>query len=179
MPEEITAEKRDDPPGASFSERQLGGRDGISVGAGDPTSSSGKEQAQHLDDEFSSSGKAHTRPVPMGSGGGGDGGSAPGEGNPVERGGGGGRGSRGRWVVTMMVPGRKLWDSSPAMMSQYKRFRRSRQDPKIARDQVCGTYTTKIKPLPFNSEVAVFLDAALPSPTTMRENCMDPRSGTE
>jgi len=37
----------------------------------------------------------------------------------------------------MMVPGRKLWDSSPAMVSQHKRFRRSRQNPKIARDQVC------------------------------------------
>lgn len=42
----------------------------------------------------------------------------------------------GRWVVTMMVPGRKLWGSSPAMVSQYKRFRRSRQEPKIAKDQV-------------------------------------------
>lgn len=45
--------------------------------------------------------------------------------------------SNGKWVVTMMVPGHKLWGSSPAMMSQYKRFRRSRQDPRIARDQVC------------------------------------------
>lgn len=51
----------------------------------------------------------------------------------------GGRVAKGRWVATMMVPGRKLWDSSPAMMSQYKRHRRSRQDPKIARDQVRGT----------------------------------------
>lgn len=48
----------------------------------------------------------------------------------------GGRVSKGKWVVTMMVPGRKLWGSSPAMVSQYKRFRRSRQAPKIARDQV-------------------------------------------
>lgn len=44
--------------------------------------------------------------------------------------------SDGKWVVTMMVPGRKLWGSSPAMLSQYKRFRRSRQEPQIARDQV-------------------------------------------
>lgn len=66
----------------------------------------------------------------------------PALGNHSERGGGGGGGggrvAKGRWVATMMVPGRKLWDSSPAMMSQYKRFRRSRQDPKIARDQVRG-----------------------------------------
>ncbi|CAM9717536.1 unnamed protein product, partial [Ectocarpus sp. 13 AM-2016] len=56
----------------------------------------------------------------------------------------GGRCAKGRWVATMMVPGRKLWDSSPAMMSQYKRFRRSRQDPKIARDQLClGVFDTK------------------------------------
>lgn len=48
------------------------------------------------------------------------------------------RRAKGKWVVTMMVPGRKLWGSSPAMMSQYKRFRRSRQNPKIARDQVCS-----------------------------------------
>lgn len=52
----------------------------------------------------------------------------------------GGRVAKGRWVATMMVPGRKLWDSSPAMMSQYKRHRRSRQDPKIARDQVRDTF---------------------------------------
>lgn len=50
--------------------------------------------------------------------------------------------SNGKWVVTMMVPGRKLWGSSPAMVSQYKRFRRSRQDPRIARDQVCLCVTT-------------------------------------
>ncbi|CBN77134.1 hypothetical protein Esi_0036_0099 [Ectocarpus siliculosus] len=59
-------------------------------------------------------------------------------------GGGGGQSAKGRWVATMMVPGRKLWDSSPAMMSQYKRFRRSRQDPKIARDQLyLGVFETK------------------------------------
>lgn len=51
-------------------------------------------------------------------------------------GGGSGRVGKGRWVVTMMVPGRKLWGSSPAVLSQYKRFRRSSQQPKIARDQV-------------------------------------------
>lgn len=49
---------------------------------------------------------------------------------------GSGRVAKGRWVVTMMVPGRKLWGSSPAVLSQYKRFRRSSQQPKIARDQV-------------------------------------------
>lgn len=75
--------------------------------------------------------KKQTNRIGSGGGGGGPGG---GESNPTE--GGGGRVTTGRWVVTMMVPGRKLWDSSPAMMSQYKRFRRSRQDPKIARDQV-------------------------------------------
>lgn len=72
-----------------------------------------------------------------GSGSGGGGGSIPGRNNPVGGKSGGGRVSKGRWVATMMVPGRKLWDSSPAMMSQHKRFRRSRQNPKIARDQVC------------------------------------------
>lgn len=56
--------------------------------------------------------------------------------NAAGTGGGDGRVAKGRWVVTMMVPGRKLWESSPAMVSQYKRFRRSRQEPKIARDQV-------------------------------------------
>lgn len=49
---------------------------------------------------------------------------------------GSGQVAKGRWVVTMMVPGRKLWGSSPAVLSQYKRFRRSSQQPKIARDQV-------------------------------------------
>lgn len=79
---------------------------------------------------------------------GGGGESGGGESNRTEGEGGGDRVSMGRWVVTMMVPGRKLWDSSPAMMSQYKRFRRSRQDPKIARDQVCGTaYNLQVPPL--------------------------------
>ncbi|CAM9262801.1 unnamed protein product, partial [Hapterophycus canaliculatus] len=59
-------------------------------------------------------------------------------------GGSGGRVAKGRWVATMMVPGRKLWDSSPAMMSQYKRHRRSRQEPRIARDQLyLGVFATK------------------------------------
>ena len=40
------------------------------------------------------------------------------------------------WVVTMMVQGRKLWESSPAVRSKYKRFCRTRQDTKIARNQV-------------------------------------------
>lgn len=70
---------------------------------------------------------------------------AGGSGSPrkLTRGGAGdGRVAKGRWVVTMMVPGRKLWGSSPAMVSQYKRFRRSRQEPKIARDQVWRMLTT-------------------------------------
>lgn len=60
------------------------------------------------------------------------------EGSAKAKGSGGGVGVpyNGKWVVTMMVPGRKLWGSSPAVLSQYKRFRRIRQDPKIARDQV-------------------------------------------
>lgn len=58
--------------------------------------------------------------------------------------GGGDHATKGKWLVTMMVPGRKLWGSSPAMVSQYKRFRRSRQDPRIARDQLClGVFVTK------------------------------------
>ncbi len=66
-----------------------------------------------------------------------------GKSNPVGGKSGGGRVAKGRWVATMMVPGRKLWDSSPAMMSQHKRFRRSRQNPKIARDQVCRRHLGK------------------------------------
>ncbi|CAM9852836.1 unnamed protein product [Scytosiphon promiscuus] len=70
---------------------------------------------------------------------------APDGGGMIDKGGiNGGRIAKGRWVATMMVPGRKLWDSSPAMMSQYKRHRRSRQDPKIARDQLyLGVFATK------------------------------------
>ncbi|CAM9711411.1 unnamed protein product, partial [Choristocarpus tenellus] len=50
----------------------------------------------------------------------------------------------GRWAVSLSVPGRRLYDSSPAVVSQYKRFRRSRQPPKIARDQLyLGVFKTK------------------------------------
>lgn len=44
--------------------------------------------------------------------------------------------AREMWVVTMMVPGIKLWGPSPAMGSKNKRFRRSREDLKIEKKQV-------------------------------------------
>lgn len=44
--------------------------------------------------------------------------------------------AREMWVVTMMVPGIKLWGPSPAMGSKYKRFCRSREDLKIEKKQV-------------------------------------------
>lgn len=128
-------------PDASLSQQQLGGEGSIRVEVGDPTKFSG---AKHSDDKISSSGNTRKRPGTLNVGDGGTGGSGKGESNPVEGGRGIGRGAKGRWVATMMVPGRKLWDSSPAMMSQYKRFRRSRQDPKIARDQVCDTLSTSL-----------------------------------
>lgn len=69
--------------------------------------------------------------------------------------------AKGRWVVTMMVPGRKLWGASPAMVSQYKRFRRSRQEPKIARDQVKNTlsscvFSLRRKKLPYETKLEFF-----------------------
>eukprot|EP00752_Nemacystus_decipiens_P007282 g6518.t1 len=139
-------------PGTALPQQQPGGEDGVATGVvGDSASHSDIDQAKGLDDEISNIGKTHKRPGgPSGgsAGGGGEGGggsgSRRGEGNHTEAGGGEGRGVKGRWVATMMVPGRKLWDSSPAMLSQYKRFRRSRQDPKIARDQLClGVFATK------------------------------------
>ncbi|CAM9271234.1 unnamed protein product, partial [Discosporangium mesarthrocarpum] len=52
----------------------------------------------------------------------------------------------GLWAVTLSVPGRRLYESSPAVLSQYKRYRRSRQEPKIARDQVyLGLFSTKVE----------------------------------
>lgn len=41
-----------------------------------------------------------------------------------------------KWAVTLTVSGRRLWESSPAMLSRYKRFRRGRQEAKIAKNQV-------------------------------------------
>lgn len=123
-------------PSTVMSQQELEGEGGITTGVEDPTHRSVDDQAKDLD-EMSSSGKTRRQPGTLSGGGVGGGGSLRGERKPVEGQGGVGRGAKGRWVTTMMVPGRKLWDSSPAMMSQYKRFRRSRQDPKIARDQVC------------------------------------------
>lgn len=113
----------DEHPVTSLPQQQ--GKEGaIAAGADDPSYRYGID--------ISSSGMTRKGPGTLSGGGG----SGRGESNTVKGRGGGGRGAKGRWVATMMVPGRKLWDSSPAMMSQYKRFRRSRQDPKIARDQV-------------------------------------------
>lgn len=138
---ETTVENGEEHPGT------LGGG-GVGTGAGGSTYRSGNDQAKAVDDEIPSVGRTSKRPGALNGGNdGGRGGSGRGESNPVEAGGGGGRGGKGRWVTTMMVPGRKLWDSSPAMMSQYKRFRRSRQDPKIARDQVHDTCTTSVSVL--------------------------------
>lgn len=135
-----TVRNGEEHPGTLLSQQQLRGEGDIATGAGDSTCRSGNDQAIDLDQENPSTGKTRKRPgAPSGgngSGSTGGGGSGQGTSNPAEAGGGVGRGVKGRWVATMMVPGRKLWDSSPAMMSQYKRFRRSRQDPKIARDQV-------------------------------------------
>lgn len=44
--------------------------------------------------------------------------------------------AREMWVVTMMVPGIKLWGPSSAMGSKYKRFCRGREDLKIEKKQV-------------------------------------------
>eukprot|EP00903_Cladosiphon_okamuranus_P008959 g8573.t1 len=131
-------------PDASLSQQQLEGGGSIGVGVGDPTNCSGNDQAKLFDDKIFSSAQTRKRPGKLNSVGGGAGGSGKLESNTVERGREVGRGAKGRWVATMMVPGRKLWDSSPAMVSQYKRFRRSRQDPKIARDQLyLGVFATK------------------------------------
>lgn len=137
MPQGTTGRSgEEEHPGTLLSKQQLGGEGGVVTGLDDPTYRSGNDQPKDLDDGISSRGKTRKRPSTLSGGGGGGGGSRPRESNPIEGGGGAGRVAKGRWVATMMVPGRKLWDSSPAMMSQYKRFRRSRQDPKIARDQV-------------------------------------------
>lgn len=103
-----------------------------------PSDSRGKDHGAGLAESSTGGGDKKARDSKLTQYGGG------GPGNLAQARGRGDRAAKGKWVVTMMVPGRKLWGSSPAMASQYKRFRRRRQDPKIARDQLClGVFVTK------------------------------------
>lgn len=133
-PEGATGKNAEEKRPSTLLSQQLEGDGGVDTGVDGGSNRSGNDQRIDLGGEVSTRGKTRKQAGTMRDGGSG---SGLGESNAVEGGGGVGRGVKGRWVATMMVPGRKLWDSSPAMMSQYKRFRRSRQGPKIARDQVC------------------------------------------